>query len=106
MVRGYTRRVLGLDQLPTKEEVVWWGPLLETIKSRARHQRLEMSGISALESFTRIWDERMSEMTNREKRGPWSLEQIRSMVIAITEYEGWLRTHFPGDFVCADHASN
>jgi hypothetical protein len=106
MARIYTRRVLGWDQLPTKEEVVWWRPLLETIRSRARHQRLEMSGISALESFTRIWDERMSEMVARENRGPWSLEQIKAMVVAVTEYEYWLRTHFPEDFARADQTSN
>jgi flagellar biosynthesis regulator FlaF len=74
--------------------------------TRARHQRLEMSGITALQSFTRVWDERMNEMAARENRGPWTLEQIRAMVVSISRYEDWLRTHFPEDFPRADHSSN
>lgn len=91
----HTRDILGLDRAPTKDEVVWWRPLLDAMAARARHQRLEMSGISALRSFTQIWDERMRQMAAREDRRPFSLEQIRTMAASLTQYEAWLLTNFP-----------
>ena len=101
-----TRGILGLDQPPTKDEVVRWGPLLEAMGAQARHRRLEMSGITALRSFTRIWDERMRQMAAREDRPPFSLDQIRAMAAAMTEFEAWRRTHFPGAFSRADNLPN
>ncbi len=106
IVMVHTREILGLDRPPTKDEVVWWRPLLDTMASRARHQRLELSGISALRSFTQIWDERMRQMAARENRGPFCLDEIRAMTASMTEYEAWLRRHFPGAFSRADDSSS
>ncbi len=103
IVMIHTRGILGLDQPPTKDEVVRWRPLLEAMAAQARRRRLEMSGITALRTFTQIWDERMRQMAEREDRPPFSLDQIRAMSAAITEFEAWLRTHFPGAFSRADH---
>lgn len=96
LIAVHTRWALGPHQPPLKGQVERWHPLLAGIASRARHRRIEMSGIDALRSFAQLWDERLRQMTAREARPALSLAQVRTMATLLAEYEAWLLTHFPG----------
>jgi hypothetical protein len=102
----YTRRALGLEQLPTKSEVGWWRPLLEQIETLAKHRRIEQSGVAALRSFADIWDERLRQLVAGADRPAPSLAQVRGMTQSLAEYEQWLRTHFPNAFIPHDPSAN
>ena len=102
----YTRKALGLEQSPAKDEVLWWRPLLERMETLAKHRRLEQSGIAALRSFTDVWDERVRQLAAGEDRPAFSSGQIRGMTQSLADYEPWLRTHFPNAFIPHDPSSN
>ena len=101
-----TRKALALDKSPTKDEVLRWRPLLDALELKARHRRLERSGIDALRSFTEVWDERVRQTAARENKPAFSLAQIRAMTASLAEYESWLRAHFPDAFSRGDPSSN
>ena len=106
MMMLYTRKALGLEQSPTKDEVLWWRPLMERMETLAKHRRLEQSGIAALRSFTDVWDERVRQLAAGEDRPAFSPAQIKAMTQSLADYEPWLRTHFPNAFIPHDPSSN
>jgi hypothetical protein len=106
MMMVYTRKVLGLQRAPAKDEVLWWVPLLDSMEALAKQRRLEKSGVVALRSFTEIWDERVRHMAAGGGRPAFSSAQIRAMAQSLADYEPWLRMHFPTAFLPDDPSSN
>jgi hypothetical protein len=102
----YTRKALGLERSPSKDEILWWRPLLEQIDTLAKHRRLERSGIAALRTFTEIWDESVRQLAAGAKRRAFSSAQIKAMAQSLADYEPWLRTNFPDAFLPPDPSSN
>ena len=106
MMMVYTRKALGLEQSPTKDQVLWWRPLLERMETLAKHRRLEQSGVVALRAFADVWDERVRQAAAGEVGSVFSSAQIRAMAQSLADYEPWLRTHFPNAFTPHDPSSN
>jgi hypothetical protein len=83
---------------------------LERMEALVRYRRLDTSGITALKSFTEIWDERIRQMEHRngppEGEPVFSVSQIRTMSRLLADYEPWLRKNSPDAFLPLDHSKN
>jgi hypothetical protein len=106
MMMVYTRKALGLEQSPIKDQVLCWRPLLEGMETLAKHRRMEQSGIVALRAFANVWDERVRQVAAGEVGAVFSSAHIRAMAQSLADYEPWLRTHFPNAFTPHDPLSN